>query len=127
MFDSIRSLVQFRKFEFTSAKRKLNKAANIEDLRKICKRRLPRGVFDYIDGAAEDERTLRKNSSIYAKVAFKPRVLRDVADIDVSTSVLGSQVSFPLIISPTGFTRLAHPVVDLAIAQAANITNITFI
>ena len=127
MFDSIRSLVQFRKFEFTSAKRKLNKAANIEDLRKICKRRLPRGVFDYIDGAAEDERTLRKNSSIYAKVAFKPRVLRDVADIDVSTSVLGSQVSFPLIISPTGFTRIAHPLGELAIARAANRTNIPFI
>ena len=119
MLNSVRSVLQFRKFEFNGELRRLRKAANIQDLRSICKRRLPVGVFGYIDGAAEDERTLQKNIAAYSEVAFKPRVLRDVDNIDLSTNVLGVSVPFPLIISPTGFTRIAHPLGEIAVARAA--------
>ena len=55
---------------------------SIEECRRIAKRRLPRGVFDYIDGAAEDERSLAKNVSAFARIEFRPRVLRDVSSLD---------------------------------------------
>lgn len=126
MFESVKSVLQFRRFERNSAQRRLNKSANIEDLRKICKRRLPAGVFGYIDGAAEDERTLQKNCAVYSDVVFKPRVLRNVDNINLSTSVLGVPVPFPLIISPTGFTRIAHPLGEIAIARAAAREQIPF-
>ncbi len=126
MFESAKSVLQFRRFERNSAQRRLNKSANVADLRKISKRRLPGGVFDYIDGAAEDERTLSRNSAAFAKYGFKPRVLRDVSDINSSSSVLGRVTPFPLILSPTGFTRIAHPSGELAVSRAAVRAEIPF-
>jgi L-lactate dehydrogenase (cytochrome) len=105
--NSIRSVVKLRKLEINRTKRLLRKVANVEDLRKLAKRRLPIGVFDYIDGGAEDEITLRKNVEAYRKVSFKPRVLRDMANIDTSTSLFGRKLAFPLVLAPTGFTRIA--------------------
>ncbi len=126
MFESVKSLLRVRGFERNSAQRRLNRSANIDDLRNICKRRLPAGVFGYIDGAAEDERTLRRNTAVYREVTFKPRVLRDVDGINLSTNVLGVPVTFPYIISPTGFTRIAHPLGELAVARAAARKQIPF-
>ena len=88
MLRAVKSVLRFRRFERNAALRRLNKAANIEDLRTICMRRLPAGVFGYIDGAAEDERTVQQNTAVYSQIAFKPRVLRDVANINLSTDVL---------------------------------------
>jgi len=119
MFKSVKSVLRFRRFERNSDQRRLNRSANIDDLRNICKRRLPAGVFGYIDGAAEDERTHRKNTAVYSEVTFKPRVLRDVDSINLSTNVLDVPVPFPFIISPTGFTRIAHPLGEIAVARAA--------
>ena len=126
MFRAVKSVLRFRRFERNSALRRLNKAANIEDLRKICMRRLPAGVFGYIDGAAEDERTVQRNTAVYSQITFKPRVLRDVANINLSTDVLGVPVSFPFIISPTGFTRIAHPLGEIAVARSAAENQIPF-
>ena len=126
MFRAVKSVLRFRRFERNSALRRLNKAANIEDLRKICMRRLPAGVFGYIDGAAEDERTVQRNTAVYSQITFKPRVLRDVANINLSTEVLGVPVSFPFIISPTGFTRIAHPLGEIAVARSAAENHIPF-
>ena len=124
--NSIRSVVKFRKLEINRTKRLLRKAANVEDLRKLAKRRLPVGVFDYIDGGAEDEITLRRNVEAYRKVSFKPRVLRDMANIDTSTSLFGRKLAFPLVLAPTGFTRIAHSEGELAVVKAATRAGIPF-
>jgi L-lactate dehydrogenase (cytochrome) len=76
-------------------------------------------VFDYIDGGAEDEQTLAGNLEAYRQVTFRPRVLRDMSEVDTSTTLLGKPLSFPLVLAPTGFTRIAHTDGELAVARAA--------
>jgi L-lactate dehydrogenase (cytochrome) len=119
VIDTLRSVVRLKPIETDLVARRLSRAASVADLRRIARRRLPRGVFDYIDGAAEDERTLDANSSAYARTIFKPRVLRDVSAVDPATSVLGKPLPFPLVLSPTGFSRIADPQGELAVARAA--------
>jgi L-lactate dehydrogenase (cytochrome) len=91
----------------------------VADLRAIARRRLPGGVFDYIDGGAEDELTLESNLEAYRRVQFRPRVLRDVGEVDISSSLLGKPLSMPLVLAPTGFTRIADPAGELAVARSA--------
>ncbi|MET0460755.1 MAG: alpha-hydroxy acid oxidase [Ilumatobacteraceae bacterium] len=119
MIDTLRSVLHFRKVELDGATRRLARAASVADLRRIAQRRLPHGVFDYIDGGAEDERTLRNNSDAFARLEFRPRVLRSVATIDPSTTLLGRPLPYPLVLAPTGFTRIADPQGELAVARAA--------
>ena len=123
---SLRSVVRFRKFELNRTKRLLRKVANVDDLRSLAKRRLPAGVFDYIDGGAEDEITLRKNVDAYRNISFKPRVLRDMTEVDSSTHLLGRPLAFPLVLAPTGFTRIAHSEGELAVVRAADRAGIPF-
>ena len=123
---SIRSVVRFRKFELNRTNRLLRKVANVDDLRSLAKRRLPAGVFDYIDGGAEDEITLRNNVDAYRNVSFKPRVLRDMTHVDTSTSLFGRRLAFPLVLAPTGFTRIAHSEGELAVVRAATRAGIPF-
>lgn len=111
---------KFRLPEWSLRKRRLAKSATIEDLRRIARRRLPRGVFDYIDGGAEDELTMAANSAAYRRLTFSPRVLRDVSEVDISSTLLGRALSYPLVLAPTGFTRIADPAGELAVARAAN-------
>ena len=119
IIDTLRSVLQFRRFEFNATKRRLQKAASIEDLRKMARRRLPGGVFDYIDGGAEDEVAMDRNTRAFREMEFVPRVLRDMGNVDTAGTILGSEVPFPLILAPTGFTRIAHPSGELAVARAA--------
>jgi L-lactate dehydrogenase (cytochrome) len=126
MIETLRSVVQLKPIELDATTRRLAKAANIDDLRAIAKRRLPSGVFDYIDGAAEDERTVARNRDAYSEVTFRPRVLRDVSAIDTGTTLLGKPLSFPLILGPTGFTRIADPAGEMAVARSAAKANIPF-
>jgi L-lactate dehydrogenase (cytochrome) len=116
---SVRSVVRFGRFESNPVKRRLTRAASVADLRRIAERRLPGGCFDYIDGGAEDERTLAANAQAYADVQFRPRVLRGIEKIDISTEVLGGPAELPLVLAPTGFTRIADPQGELAVARAA--------
>jgi L-lactate dehydrogenase (cytochrome) len=119
MIETLRSVLRFRRLELDPVARRLARAASVADLRAIARRRLPRGVFDYIDGAAEDERTLAANSAAFAAVTFRPRVLRDVGEVDPSTTLLGRPLPLPLVLAPTGFTRIADPDGELAVARAA--------
>jgi L-lactate dehydrogenase (cytochrome) len=119
VLDTLRSVMHFRKVELDPVARRLATAASVGDLRRIAARRLPRGVFDYIDGGAEDERSLRNNSEAFARIEFRPRVMRSVASIDTSTTLLGAALPFPLALAPTGFTRIADPEGELAVARAA--------
>jgi L-lactate dehydrogenase (cytochrome) len=116
---TLRSVLRFRRIELDPVKRRLARVASVSDLRAIARRRLPRGVFDYIDGGAEDERTLAANSDAYARIEFRPRVLRDVSNVDPSTTLFGRELAFPLVLAPTGFTRIAAPPGELAVARAA--------
>ncbi len=119
MIESIRSLVRFKPIELDPVKRRLASAASVEDLRRVAKRRLPAGVFDYIDGGAEDELTLSRNAEAYRRIEFKPRILRDVSKIETGSTLLGRPVAMPLVLAPTGFTRIADPQGELAVARAA--------
>jgi L-lactate dehydrogenase (cytochrome) len=119
MINTFRSVVQFQSLSMDPVEWRLRKAASIEDLRLIAKRRLPHGVFDYIDGGAEDERSLAANCSAFAGYEFRPRVLRDVSNLDTTTTIFGRQASMPLIMAPTGFTRIAHSQGELAVARSA--------
>lgn len=116
---TLRSVVRVGAVETDRVERRLARAANVEDLRRIAKRRLPAGVFDYIDGAAEDERTLAANVRAFAATTFRPRVLRGLDHVDVSSTILGAPVDYPLVLAPTGFTRIADPDGELAVARAA--------
>lgn len=78
MLRTVRSVLRFRRFEKDPVARRLVRAANVADLRRIARRRLPRGVFDYVDGGAEDEITLAENSAVYTNWRFRPRILREV-------------------------------------------------
>src|ERR1700710_248271 len=106
---TLRSVVRVGKFETDPIERRAAHAANVDDLRRIAKRRLPGGVFDYIDGAAEDERALAANERAFADVTFRPRVLRGIPKIDVTSTILGQPLAYPLVLAPTGFTRIADP------------------
>jgi L-lactate dehydrogenase (cytochrome) len=117
--DTLRSVMQFRQVELDPVARRLSTAASVADMRRLAERRLPRGVFDYIDGGAEDERSLRNNSDAFGRIEFRPRVMRSVGMIDTTTTLLGRPLPYPLALSPTGFTRIADPQGELAVARAA--------
>ena len=117
--ETLRSVLQFQPWERDADLRRLRRAANVDDLRAMARRRLPRGVFDYIDGGADAELSLGRNSQAFRDLEFQPRVLRDVAAIDISSTLLGKPVPAPFALAPTGFTRIADPQGELAVARAA--------
>ena len=119
MLETFRSVVRFRSVELDRTKRRLERAATVEDLRRIARRRLPRGVFDYVDGGAEDERALVRNVAAFSRIELRPNVLRDVSDIDLTTTLFGDTLTMPLVLAPTGFTRITHSEGELAVARAA--------
>ena len=102
------------------------RAASVNDLRLIARRRTPRAVFDYTDGAAGDEISLRRSRDAFSRVEFVPRVLRDVSQIDTSTTVLGSPAPLPFAFAPTGFTRLMHHEGESAVARVAQRAGIPY-
>ena len=126
MFSTLRSVVRFRRYERDRTLRKLSKAADVGDLRTMAKKRMPAGCFDYIDGAAQDEVTAVNNVSSFKNYYFRPRVLRDVAAISTTTTLLGGQIPFPVMIAPTGFDRIAHSQGELAVARAAKRAGIPY-
>lgn len=99
--------------------RSLSRAANIEDLRVRGRRRTPRAAFDYVDGAADDELSLRRSRQLYQDIEFVPNVLRDVSGCDPSTEILGKQSAFPFGFAPTGFTRMMHHEGERAVGTVA--------
>ncbi len=106
--------------------RRLAGAASIADLRRMARRRAPRAVFDYTDGAAGDELSLARSRAAYARVEFQPRVLRDVSDLDTSTELLGRRSALPLVFAPTGFTRMMHSAGEPAVGRVAARTGIPY-
>ena len=92
---------------------------NIEDLRRLAQRRLPKAVFDYVDGGAADEVTLRENCLAFQEVVLRPRHAIAHEKCDLRTRVLGHEISFPAILAPVGYSRLMHPGGEVAAVRAA--------
>ena len=103
------------------------RVVNIEDLRRMARRRLPRAVFDYMDGGAGDEVTLRENCLAFQEVILRPRHAVALQKCDLRTRVLGHDISFPAILAPVGYSRLMHPEGELAAARAAGEFGTAFI
>lgn len=119
-------LMQFKKPELNARKRRLNAALTIEDLRSIAKRRTPQAAFDYTDGSAEGEISLSRARQAFQDVEFHPSILRDVSEVDTSTTIFGGPAALPFGIAPTGFTRLMQTEGEIAGASAAAAAGIPF-
>jgi L-lactate dehydrogenase (cytochrome) len=107
------------RIRLSPTERRLASAATIWDLRSVARRRVPRAVFDYVDGAAETETSIRRSREAYSRVEFVPSVLRDVSAVDTSTTILGHPSALPLVFAPTGFTRLMNHEGEAAVARVA--------
>ncbi|MCB1671608.1 MAG: alpha-hydroxy acid oxidase [Gammaproteobacteria bacterium] len=99
--------------------RRLSDCHNVSDLRLLAKQRLPGPIFHYIDGAADDEVTYRRNTSAFEECDLVPRVLAGVEDVDMSVTVMGQQLQMPVFCSPTALQRLFHRDGERAVARAA--------
>lgn len=104
----------------------IHRCWNIADFRQAAKHRLPSPLFHYIDGGADDEWTLRENTIAFDRYRLLPRQLVDTASIDLSTHLLGADLALPLILSPTGMTRLFHHDRELAVARAASAAGVAY-
>jgi L-lactate dehydrogenase (cytochrome) len=115
----LRPLLRPAPFVRDSDERRLRRAASIADLRAIARRRTPRAVFDYVDGAADGELSLHRARRAYARVEFTPTVLRDVSAVDTGRDILGRRAALPFALAPTGFTRMMHHTGEPAVASVA--------
>jgi L-lactate dehydrogenase (cytochrome) len=118
-WSELEGLLRPRRVPLNSTERRLAGAASIADLRLLARRRAPRAVFDYTDGAADEEVSLRRSRQAYGRVEFNPTVLRDVSVVDVSTTILGKPAAAPIVFAPTGFTRMVHTDGEPAVARVA--------
>ena len=105
---------------------KINKCHNIDDFRKLAKKSIPSPIFHYIDGAADDEVTYRRNTKAFDECYLVPKVLRSVENVNLETKVLGRKISLPFFLSPTALQRLFHHSGELAVAKSAEKFNTFF-
>lgn len=96
-----------------------SRVVNIADLRRIAQRRVPRVVFDYLDGGADGEVTLRENCRAFEAITFRPRQAVKIEQLELRTSVLGQEISFPLMLAPVGYSRMMHPGGEVVASRAA--------
>ncbi len=118
-WSELRPYLRTGPIQHSPVERRLASAATIWDLRSVARRHTPMAVFDYTDGAAESETTLRRSRESYTRIEFSPSVLRDVSRVDTSTTILGRPASLPLVFAPTGFTRLMNHEGEPAVARVA--------
>ena len=119
-------LMKFKAPTWNATERRLKEAHTLYDLRDIAKKRTPTAPFDYTDGSADQEISLARARQAFEDIEFQPNVLRDVSEVDLSSTVLGKRVSMPVGIAPTGFTRMMHTEGEIAGCQAAEAAGIPF-
>ncbi|WP_084361824.1 alpha-hydroxy acid oxidase, partial [Herbiconiux solani] len=119
-------LMHFKAPELNAKKRRLDSALTIADLRAIAKRRTPKAAFDYTEGAAEGEISLKRARQAFEDIQFNPAILRDVSTVNTGWDVLGAPVALPFGIAPTGFTRMMQTEGEIAGAGAAGAAGIPF-
>jgi L-lactate dehydrogenase (cytochrome) len=125
-WSELSELIRPRAFTGDATDRRLARAATVGDLREIARRRVPRAVFDYTDGAAGAEISLRRSRAAFERVEFRPSVLRDVSVVDPTTTILGRPSALPLAFAPTGFTRLMHTEGESAVGRVAERVQIPY-
>jgi L-lactate dehydrogenase (cytochrome) len=118
-WSELKPLMRPKPVELDATKRRLDAALTIADLRTIAKRRTPRSVFDYTDGAAEREISLGRARRLFADLEFRPAILQDVSTVDTTTTMLGKPTSLPFSFAPTGFTRMMHHEGERAVVRVA--------
>lgn len=101
------------------AKLSSSQVVNIADLRRLAQRCVPKVVFDYLDGGAEGEITLRENCRAFEEITFRPRQAVAIENCNLRTTVLGTEIAFPAMLAPVGYSRLMHPEGEIAAARAA--------
>lgn len=116
---SLRPLLRLQRPRLGRAAR-LERVLDVAEMRELARRRVPKAVFDFVEGAAEDEVTLNRARRAFADVVFRGEVLRDVSSVDVSTNVLGAPSALPFAFAPTGFTRMSHTAGEHALAAVAD-------
>ena len=126
-WSELRPYLRTQPLRRTPLERRLAGAADVGDLRDIARRHTPRAVFDYVDGGAEREASLRRSREAFERIEFAPSVLRDVSAVDPSTTILGRRADLPLVFAPTGFTRLMHHEGEPAVARVAGRTRIPYV
>jgi L-lactate dehydrogenase (cytochrome) len=112
-------LLRPRPFIANPTDRRLSRAECVAALREVARRRAPRAVFDYTDGAAGAELAMQRSAAFLRRLEFRPSVLRDVSNVDTSTEVLGTKSALPFGLAPTGFTRMMHHEGEIGVAGAA--------
>jgi L-lactate dehydrogenase (cytochrome) len=125
-WSEIKPLLHVKPVELNATKRRLAGALTINDLRTLARRRTPRAVFDYTDGAAEDEISLRRARRLFETLEFNPAVLQDVSSVDTNTTILGRPSALPFSFAPTGFTRLMHHEGECAVARVAETIGVPY-
>ncbi|WP_291886563.1 alpha-hydroxy acid oxidase [Cellulomonas sp.] len=118
-WSELRPLLRPKPIQLDPTRRRLDDALTIADLRRVARRRTPRSVFDYTDGAAEAEISLRRARSLFRGLELRPSILHDVSRVDTSAAYLGTRSSVPFAFAPTGFTRLMHHEGERAVVRVA--------
>jgi L-lactate dehydrogenase (cytochrome) len=125
-WSELRPLLRVEPPKVNPTQRRLSRAHTISDLRSIARRRTPRAVFDYTDGAAEGETSLRRAREAFSNVEFRPAVLRDVSKVDTSRSIFGRPSELPFVLAPTGFTRMMNHEGESAVVRVAQRAGIPY-
>jgi L-lactate dehydrogenase (cytochrome) len=115
----VRRLIKMKPVELNAARRRLAGCHDIGDMRKVARRVMPRPVFDYVDGGADEELSMAANIRAFRRWRFQPRALVDVSGVDTSTRILDRAMPLPLALAPTGYTRMMHPDGEIGAARAA--------
>ena len=108
------------------ADRKLKKVVNLAEMRLLSKKRVPKAVFDYVDGGANDELAYARSQEIYSRVEFRARVLRDVSKIDLTADIVGQKSALPIIFAPTGYTRMMYYQGEVMIAKVCEENDLVY-
>ena len=120
------SLIEWRLPSFSLYASKVRRAVTISDLAKIAKKRIPKVVFDYVDGSATYELAYKKSREAFDRVEIDTRVLQNVSNLDTSEVILGTKVDLPILFAPTGYTRLMYHVGEPAVAQVSAEKNLIY-
>jgi len=123
---NIKPLLGWSLPKFPLEDRKLKRAVNLQELRLLARKRVPKAVFDYVDGGANDEISYQRSAETFSKVQFHARVLRDVSKIDLTTKIAGRDSALPIIFAPTGYTRMMNYEGEPMVAQVCEENNLIY-
>ena len=97
----------------------MSKVVTVRDLQKIARTRVPKAVYDYVEGGAHEEISLARTANAFLRVELQPNVLRDISNVDTSIEIFGKKTAMPVIFAPTGYTRMMHHTGEPAVAEVA--------